>query len=226
MFMNYFLLFSLFLSSGTELELTGDSVEAGLAYSEDKDISGQARILTGFLEEALYSGSSIHAFDLILQLERFPIESSFFDFWYARLSWSCGLPVLACTALDSIQGSPWLESRAKGLAAQFRGNGNSAVEQFRLSMVFAASARELFYSALDLSFALMQTGRYEEAEDIAVLLAGNFPGEGLPLISLALSFHEQNRFGESMSVLQSLSVGNQYTSIVKYFAAKLLEDLE
>lgn len=226
MLMNYFLLFSLFLSSGTELELTGNSVEAGIAYNEDNDISGQARILSGFLEQALYSGSSIHAFDLILQLERFPIESYYFDFWYARLSWSCGLPAFACTALDSIQGSLWLESRAKGLAAQFRGNGNSAVENFRLSMAFASSARERFYSALDLSFALMQTGRCEEAEDIAVFLASNFPGEGLPLISLALSFHEQNRSGESMSVLQSLSVGNQYTSIVKYFAATLLEDLE
>lgn len=226
MFVNYFLLFSLFLSSGTELELAGDYVEAGLAYNEENDIAGQSRILVGFLEEALYSGSSIHAFDLLSQLERFPIESSFFDFWYARLSWSCGLPSFACTALDSIHGSLWLESRAKGLAAQFRGNGNTAVEHFRLSMDYAVSARQRFYSALDLSFALLQTGRYEEAENVAVLLASNFPGEGLPMISLALSLHEQNRFGEAMSILQSLYGGDQYTSIVKYFAATLLEDLE
>lgn len=226
MFINYFLLFSLFLSSGTELELAGDFVEAGCAYYEDNDITGEARILRGFLEEALYSGSNTHAFDLILQLEYFPIESSCFDFWYARLSWSCGLSEFACMALDSIQGSRWLENRAKGLAAQFRGDGNSAAEYFRLSIDLAASARQRFYSALDLSFALVQTGRYEEAEDIAVFLAGNFPGEGLPLISLAMSLHEQNRFGEAMSILQSLYGGDQYTSIVKYYAATLLEDLE
>lgn len=226
MLIYYSLLFSLFLSSGAELELSGDFVEAGRAYYEDNDTAGESRILTGFLEEALYSGSNTHAFDLLLQLECFPIESSCFDFWYARLSWNCGLSEFACMTLDSIHGSRWLESRAKGLAAQFRGNGNSAAEYFRLSIDLAASTRQRFYSALDLSFALVQTGRYEEAEDIAVFLSSCFPGEGLPVISLALSLHEQNRFGESMSILQSLYRGDKYTSITKHFAATLLEDLE
>ncbi|NOQ21880.1 MAG: hypothetical protein GQ565_04410 [Candidatus Aegiribacteria sp.] len=226
MFINLTLVLSLFLSSGAELEIAGDFVAAGHAYYEDIDFSGEARILSRFLEEALYSGNSVHAFDLLMQLEQFVFEPSFFDFWYARLSWSCGMPEYACAALDSVQGSRWLESRAKGLAAQLRGNGQAAATHFKLSLEQAESVRQRFYSALDLSFALIQTGRYEEAEDIAVFLAVNFPGEGLPLISLALTFQEQERFGEAMSILQSLYSGDEFTAISKHFAAALLEDLE
>ncbi len=226
MFINLTLTLSLFLSNGAELEIAGDFVAAGHAYYEDNDFSGEARILSRFLEEALYSGSSKHAFDLLMQLEQLPFESSLFDFWYARLSWSCGMPEYACSALDSVQGSSWLESRAKGLAAQFRGNGQAAATQFRLSIEQAGSTRQRFYSALDLSFVLIQTGKYEEAEDIAVFLAVNFPGEGLPLISLALSLQEQNRFGEAMSTLQSLYSGDEFTAISRHFAELLLEDLE
>lgn len=220
------LLMVLLCSTGTELEISGDFAAAGYAYSEENDLAGEIRILSRFLEESLYSGNSIHAFNLIIQLESFQIEPSLFDFWYARLSWSCGLSEYACAALDSIQGSMWLESRAKGLASQFRGNGHAASDYFRLSMQHAESARQRYYSALDLSFALIQEGMYEEAEDIAVFLAGNFPGEGIPLISLALSFQKQERYGEAMSILQSLHSGDDFTNISKLFAADLLKDLE
>ena len=226
MFFNLTLVLSLFLSTGTELEIAGDFVAAGQAYYEETDISGEARILCRFLEEALYSGNSEHALDLIMQLEQLPFESSFFDFWYARLAWNCGMPQFACEALDEIGGSRWLQSRAQGLAAQFRGNAAEAATQFRLSLTLAGSARQRFYSALDLSFALIQTGRYEEAEEIAVYLTGNFPGESLPLISLALNYQEQDRFGEAMSILQSIYSGDEYTFISKHFAAAILEDLE
>ncbi|MCK5115234.1 MAG: hypothetical protein KAR44_01455 [Candidatus Aegiribacteria sp.] len=226
MFLNLALILSLFLTNGADLEIAGDFVSAGQAYYEDTDISGEARILCRFLEEALYSGSSEHAFDLIMQLEQLPFESSFLDFWYARLSWNCGMPQQACEALDAVAGSMWLQSRARGLAAQFRGDAEEAVVQFRLSLTLAESARQRFYSALDLSFALIQTGSYDEAGDIAVFLAGNFPGESLPLISLALNYQEQDRFGEAMSILQSVYAGDEYTFISRHFAAALLEDLE
>ena len=226
MFINLILSLSMFLSSGAELEIAGDFVSAGNAYFEDIDISGEARILCRFLEEALYAGSSAHAFDLIMQLEQLPFESCYFDFWYARLSWNCGMPQYACAALDDVAGNSWLQSRADGLAAQFRGNAFSAVENFRLSLSLAESARQRYYSALDLSFALIQTGGYNEAEDIALYLAGNFPGESLPLISLALNYQEQDRFGEAMSILQSVYSGDEFSFIGKHFAALLLEDLE
>ncbi len=226
MFINLMLMLSMFLSSGAELEIAGDFVSAGNAYYDDIDISGEARILCRFLEEALYAGCSSHAFDLILQLEQLRFESCYYDFWYARLSWNCGMPQYACTALDSVAGSMWLQSRADGLAAQFRGNASEAVEQFRLSLSLAESARQRFYSALDLSFALIQIGSYNEAEDIALYLAGNFPGESLPLISLALNYQEQDRFGEAMSILQSVYSSDDATFIAKHFAALLLEDLE
>ena len=118
MFINLILVLSMFLSSGAELEISGDFVSAGIAYFEDIDMPGEARILCRFLEEALYAGSSAHAFDLILQLEKLPFESYYFDFWYARLSWTCGMPQYACAALDDVAGNSWLASRADGLAEQ------------------------------------------------------------------------------------------------------------
>ena len=226
MLINLTLILSLLLSSGSELEIAGDFVAAGKAYYEDTDVSGEARIICRFLEEALYSGNSEHALDLIIQLEQLRFESSYYDFWYARLTWNCGMPQYACKALDDIGGSRWLQSRAKGLASQFRGDAAGAAAQFRLSMTLAESSRQRFYSALDLSFALIQTGRYEEAEDIAVFLAANFPGESLPIISLALNYQEQDRFGEAMSILQSIYSGDEYTFISKHFAAAILDDLE
>jgi len=217
---------ALLISTGSELEIAGDFVEAGSAYYEETNISGQARILSRYLEEALYSGRTIHAFDLILQMEGIPIESSLLDFWYARLSWNCGLHEFACEALDSVRGSQWLETRAQGLAFQFRGDALSAVEKFSLSIRYAESSRQRFYSALDLSFALLQTDNLQDAEEIAIFLAANFPGEGLPLISLALCYQQQNRYGEAMSVLQSLYSDEKYSAISRLFAANLLEDLE
>ena len=136
------------------------------------------------------------------------------------------MPQKACEALDAVTGSMWLQSRARGLAAQFRGDAEEAAVQFRESLTLAESARQRFYSALDLSFALIQTGKYDEAGDIAVFLAGNFPGESLPLISLALNYQEQDRFGEAMSILQSVYSGEEYTFISRHFASALLEDLE
>ncbi|MEN8208075.1 MAG: hypothetical protein ABFR50_02380 [Candidatus Fermentibacteria bacterium] len=226
MFINLARLLSIFLSGGAELEIEGDFVSAGSAYYEELNIAGEARILCRFLEEALYSGSSKHAFDLILQLEQLPFEPCYYDFWYARLSWSCGMPRYACAALDEVCGSEWLQTRAEGLAEQFRGNASAAADKFRLSLTLAESSRQRFYSALDLSFAYIQDGSYQEAEDIALYLANNFPGESLPYISLALNFQEQGRFGEAMSVLQSIYSGDQFTFISKHFADVLLEDLE
>ncbi|MCD4847997.1 MAG: hypothetical protein K8R76_07395 [Candidatus Aegiribacteria sp.] len=217
---------ALLIASGSNMEINGDFVEAGAAYQEENDSSGEVRILSRFLEEALYSGQNRHAYNLILILELYPIDPGYFEYWYARLAWSCGISEFACRRLDSLNADQWLKTRAAGLASQFRGNAELAVQYYRESWTSARTSRERYYSALDLSFALLQTGDYSEAEMIASFLAENFPGEGIPLIALGLIHYEQNRFGPAMTVLQSVFTGETYTATARTFAGMLLEDLE
>ncbi len=216
----------LLMASGSEMEINGDFVEAGAAYREDNNSSGEVRILSRFLEEALYSGQSRHAYNLILILELYPLEAGYSEYWYARLAWSCGLSEYACRCLDSLDANQWLTARAAGLAAQFRGNAELAVQHYRESWTSARTSRERYYSALDLGFALLQTGGYSEAEMITSFLADNYPGEAIPLIALALIHYEQNRFGPAMTILQSVFTGETYTATARTFAGMLLEDLE
>ncbi|MCK4506005.1 MAG: hypothetical protein KAW14_10330 [Candidatus Aegiribacteria sp.] len=216
----------LLMTSGSNMEINGDFVEAGAAYQEANDSSGEVRILSRFLEEALYAGQNRHAYSLILILELYPIEAGYYEYWYARLAWSCGLSEFACSCLDSLNADQWLKARAAGLAAQFRGNAELAVQNYRESWTLARTSRERYYSALDLSFALLQKGDYSEAEMITSFLAENFPGEGIPIIALGLIHYEQNRFGPAMIVLQSVFTGETYTATARTFAGMLLEDLE
>ena len=224
----HFIFFTIVLlvTSGSDMEIKGEFIEAGAAYQEENDLHGEVRILGRFLEEALFAGQNRHAYNLILILELYPLESSYFDYWYARLAWSCGLSEFACNCLDSLNAEQWLKARANGLAAQFRGNAELAVQYYRESWISARTSRERYYSALDLSFALLQTGDYSEAEMIASFLVENFPGEGIPLIALGLVHYEQNRFGPAMTVLQSVFTGETYTATARNFAGMLLEDLE
>ncbi len=226
MIMQFILTVVILFASGSELEINGEFIEAGAAYIEESNLRGEVRILSRFLEEALYAGQNRHAYDLILTLELYPLESSYFEYWYARLAWSSGLSELACNSLDSLYADPWLKARASGLAAQLRGDAEIAVQYYRESWSSARTSRERYYSALDLSFALLQTGEYIEAEIIASFLIENFPGEGMPLIALGLIQYEQNRFGAAMTILQSVVTGDTYTATAKIYAGMLLEDFE
>lgn len=226
MLIQFIISIALMLTSGSDMEIKGEFVGAGAAYQEENDSSGEVRILSRFLEEALYAGQNRHAYNLILILELYPLETVYYDYWYARLAWSCGLSEFACSSLDSLNADQWLTARAAGLAAQFRGNADLAVQYYRESWTSARTSRERYYSALDLSFALLQTGDYSEAEMITSFLAENFPGEGIPIIALGLIHYEQNRFGPAMTVLQSVFTGETYTATARTFAGMLLEDLE
>lgn len=216
----------IFLSEGSRLEAQGDFTAAGRAYFGEGDIAGEVRILCRYIEESLYSGNTVHAFDLISQLEYVPLERGCVDFWYARLAWSCGLARYAADALSSIDAGPWLSARAAGLAAQFRGDPEEAILLLDGSMDLASTRRQKFYSALDLSFALTSAGRYAEAGEIAVILSEGFPGEGLPRVALALSLQGQGNYGQAMSILQSLSSSTGYSFITRNYARSLMVDLE
>lgn len=220
------LLLSMLLSQGSSMEIAGDLVDAGRKYSEEMDLPGEVRIISRFIEEALYSGNSIHAFNLMLRLEGLPLEEGYPDFWFARLAWSCGLAEYSSASLDRQTGSPWLRSRAAGMARQFRGEPLPAAEMFLLSMEQAVSTRQKYYSALDLSLALVGAGMFEEAEEVAMFLTSAFPREGMARAALALSMHGQGRFGQAMSVLQSVYTDTGFSFISRDYARSLMNDLE
>jgi tetratricopeptide (TPR) repeat protein len=223
-----FLVLQMFLvsASGADLEADGRLAEAGLAYESSGDVQGQLRILCRFLEESLYAGETEHAFYLIQALEGFPLEEGNLDFWYGRLAWSCGLPEMACRNLDAVTGSPWIQYRARGLAAMYRGDAEGALELLDLSWSAASSARERYYSSLDICFALVQLGRYAEAGQAASILITSFPGEGLPLIAAALCMHGEERYGSAMTTLQTLASDTLFTGITRSMASALMEDME
>jgi len=216
----------LLLASGAELESDGRLVEAGVKYEENGDTRGQLRVLCRFLEEWLYAGEIEHAFILLQAMEQFPLVQGNLDFWYARLAWSCGLPEMACRELDSVTGSSWLMNRSRGMAAIYRGDPETALELLDLSWSAATTVRERFYSSHDICFALIQSGRPAEAEQVATRLTGSFPGEGLPPIALALSLREQERFGASMTLLQEVATDSLFTGITRTMADAMLEDME
>ncbi|OPL18491.1 MAG: hypothetical protein AVO35_03955 [Candidatus Aegiribacteria sp. MLS_C] len=225
--MHFFMMIAVIvLSEGSRLESEGDFTAAGRAYYGEGDIAGEVRILCRYVEESLYSGNTLHAFDLVSQLENMPLERGCIDFWYARIAWSCGLSEYAIESLSSLNAGPWLKARASGLSAQFRGDAEEAVLLLSGSMDLASSRRQKFYSALDLSFALVSAGRFEEASEIAALLADGFPGEGLPLVALALSMHAQGDYGRAMSVLQNLYSSAGYSFITRHYARSMMEDME
>jgi len=216
----------LLLGDGETLECEGMYALAGMSYEEDGDIAGQVRILSRFLEESLYAGESRHAFMLIQTLEAYPLETGYIDFWWARLAWVMGLPDLACRKLEDIGGgNEWLSSRASGIADQYRGAPDEAMEHHLAAWENAGSERERFYSALDMAFTLIQTGDHQQAELISTRLAVSFPNDGLPLISLALAMEGQERFGTAMTILQELASNPSSAGIMRSMAAVLLEEM-
>jgi len=216
----------LLLGDGETLECDGMYALAGMSYEEDGDIAGQVRILSRFLEESLYAGESQHAFMLIQTLEAYPLNIGYIDFWWARMAWVMGLPDLACRNLEDIAGSSeWLSSRASGLADQYRGAPDEAMEHHLTAWENAGSERERFYSALDMAFTLIQSGDHQQAELISTRLAVSFPNDGLPIVSLALALQGQERFGTAMTVLQELASDSASTGIMRSMAAALLEEM-
>ncbi len=211
---------------GASLELEGLFEEAGEVYGERSNHAGTARIESRRLEEALYAGRASEAFDIIQLLETYPVSRSLVAFWYARLAWCCGLPVMAVSELEEPGEDDWLTRRAAGMALQMRGRPEDALPLLVGSLGAGETVRERFYSAVDISMALCQTGRFGEAEEIARWLMQRFPGEGLPTVVLGLSLQGQGRYGEAMTALQWASSDTTYGSSVRAMASDLLEELE
>jgi len=224
--MNLILIAALLMGSGQDLEIAGDLMEAGIAYTGEADAAGQVRILCEYLEESLYAGCSDHALQLILHLEMFQLPQEHYDMWYARLAWSCGLAEYASAQLELVNGSPWITSRCRGLACLYRGNSADAAGFFLSSFEYAESVRQEYYSLLDLGFALVQQGELTESEELALYLSTRYPERELPVILLALSKSSQGRYGEGMSILQTLYSSSNASGIMRRYSRSLLREME
>jgi hypothetical protein len=210
--------------SPVEMEETGLLWQAGAAWQEEGSSGGQARVLCRLLEEALYAGHANRAEWLIEDLEAFPLEPGLEDYWYGRLAWCCGLDSMAIRELTEVTGSQWLEHRASGTALLYMGRPEDAVAEFRASLASATTRRRQYWSALDLSFALVQAGRCEEANEVCALLDSAYAGDGMHRIVRALALYGDGGVTEAMVTLSDLAgSGDAATADM---ARALLEDLE
>ncbi len=218
------LILSAVLAAGPlELEEAGALAQAGAAWQAEGDLQGEARILGRLLEEALYAGHANRAEWLIEDLEAAGCDSSLVLFWRARLAWTCGLDRLAVEWLERVDGDPWLEHRASGIAFVYRGMGDDACRELAASLREGSTRRRRFLSAVDLCFALLQAGRIEDALDLSSLLADSFPGEGLAVYSRALALHAAGSDFQAVPLLQSLAARDAENPALADLALGLLE---
>lgn len=189
-------------ASALELENQGLLPQAGAAWQEKDDIRGQTRIMGRLLEEAIYAGHGQRAWILVQELETVCSDTELVEFWRARIAWSAGLSVFAADELDLIDSTdPWLNHRAAGLAALFREDGETAVNELLLSIASASTTRRKFYSAIDLCSAYLNAGRYEEALALSELLVFHFPGDPIAGVMHGLCLHSNGRYRLAYTVL-------------------------
>lgn len=189
-------------ASALELENRGLLPQAGAAWQERDDIRGQTRIMGRLLEEAIYAGHGQRSWILVQELETVCPDTELVKFWRARIAWSAGLSVFAANELDMIDSTdPWLNHRAAGLAALFREDGDTAVEELLRSIASASTTRRKFYSAIDLCSAYLNSGRYEEALALSELLVFHFRGDPIAEVMHGLCLHSNGRYRRAYAVL-------------------------
>ena len=177
------------LSSASDaevMETAGDLAGAGYAYEVEGDLHGVCRVRCRLLEEALYAGHVNRARYLIGELSSLGVDASYIRFWWARLSWGCGLADLAIESMSELSGTaqddPWLERRALGLAQLYAGLPDSAAALLSESLRLADSNWRRFYSCVDLCMALVQCGDHLEATLLSARLLEMFPESGLAMV--------------------------------------------
>lgn len=203
------LLILLFAASPAELEASGLPVEAGAAWEERGDTSGQVRVMTTMLEDALYSADVRRAWLLAGELSGLGAEDALLEFWLARIAWGSGLRAEASSTLARIEtDDPWLHHRARGLSMLYGGHPREAVAQLALSVSAAGTARRGFYSSLDLACALVASGETEKALEISELLCTLFPNDPLARVMRGLCLQLDGQGAAAARELTSLSPGH------------------
>lgn len=210
--------------SPLELEQAGRLPEAGAAWEEEENLPGQIRIMGRLIEEAIYTGDGRRAAVLSLELQSVCRDEDLLNFWDARIAWISGLSGYASEKLYSMSpDDPWLFHRAHGLAALFRDDGETAVEELILSIASASTSRKAFWSAIDLCSAYLALGKYQDALYLSRLLHIQFPGDALGDVMYGLSLQVTGQFGESSGVLTSVDSTNTAAGLL---ARSIMEGFE
>ncbi|PIE51699.1 hypothetical protein CSA37_04875 [Candidatus Fermentibacteria bacterium] len=224
--MSSILFVCLSLFAPLDLENAGSLAEAGAAWAEQGNQAGQVRVAGRLLEEALYAGHVDRALLLITELEPFSADSSMTDFWMARAAWSCGFSAEAVAGLAAVSekaGSNWLKYRSLGLSELFAGKGAEAVEHLLLSVEYGTTAREKFWSALDLCSAYLNIGDSSSALMLSGLLVEQYPSDALAPVMYGLCLHISGRYSESFRVLGAI---NSSSSAAADIADALMKGFE
>jgi hypothetical protein len=195
--------------SPLELEMSGKLAEAGAAWEEQGDLSGQVRIMGRLIEEAIYAGDGRRVMLLTRELESVYSNSDLSRFWMARAAWISGLSGVSVEMLSDLSPSdPWLFHRARGLSALFSENSQVAIEELSLSLAMASTARKAFWSGIDLCSAYLNGGLYSEALQLSRMIRVNYPGDAMADVMYGLCLQVSGRFGESSEVLNSVDRSN------------------
>ncbi|MBN1433711.1 hypothetical protein JW921_03060 [Candidatus Fermentibacterales bacterium] len=215
-----------------EAEMAGDLARAGYLYELEGDPEGVSRIRCRLLEEALYAGHVNRAQTLISELWGMGVPDALVRFWWGRLAWGCGLPDLAVETLsdpdllDSFD-DEWLRLRSLGLAMLYSGRADSASELLSRSLELAGNGRRMLYSAVDLSIAMLQTGRTRDAADLTRRLCEVFPGEGLALVARGIALAASDQPSSAFSYWSSVSGSpSTYGAGPASMALRLMAELE
>ncbi len=210
--------------SPLELEQTGQLAEAGAAWQEQGNLSGQIRIMGRLIEEAIYAGDGRRAALLAVELQNICYDPELYDFWMARIAWISGLSEYAAAELQSISASDlWLYHRSMGFSALFQEDGEKAVQEFIISISSASTARRAFWSAIDLCSAYLNCGMYEEALYLSRFIRIRYPGDAMADIMYGLCLQVSGQFGESSRVLNAVDSANLPA---EYLARSIMEGFE
>ncbi len=213
-----------FALSPLELEQAGKLPEAGAAWEEEGNLSGQIRVMGRLIEEAIYSGDGRRAAVLSLELQSICRDEDLKNFWDARIAWISGLSSYASEKLNAMSpDDPWLFHRAHGLAALFRDDAETAVEELTLSIASASTSRKAFWSAIDLCSAYLALGKYEHALYLSRLIHTHFPGDALGDVMYGLCLQVTGQFAESSGVLASVDSTNTTAGLL---ARSIMEGFE
>jgi hypothetical protein len=209
-----------------ELETSGSLPEAGMAWQEEGDLAGQARILCRLLEEALYAGHGVRARMLVSELTGMVADERMIDFWWARIAWIAGLEQLAVEELEAIPGDDWLALRARGMARSLARDPATAIPLLERSLEAATTTRRRFWSAVDLCWAELAAGNTGTALQMASFLSDSFPGDALPDVLRALCEYRSGNFASAMVLLQRVTIDPMSGTGPVSMARDLLEDFE
>ena len=144
---------------------------------------------------------------LLLIRELAPVcpDTALVDYWRARTAWSAGLSEMASAELDGVSSTDmWLVYRARGTAALYRNQGDTAMNCFLMSIAAAETSRRKFWSGIDLCQAYLMLGLNGEALALSELLLYNYTGDAMAEVMYGLCLNASGHYSRAAAVLSGV----------------------